>query len=80
MHPINNRMGLNPKQLKLKPKEKTKKTIKKSMIRVLIQAVNPLDHHAQDLQMVHHVLVQRVDLKIILVLQQRINITAERSI
>ncbi len=77
---LNNRMVLNPKQRKQNLKEKTKKTIKKSMILALIPAMNHQDHHALDLQMVHHALDQKVDLKIIQGPRLRINITAERSI
>jgi len=50
------------------------------MTLALIPAMNHQDHHALDLQMVHLVLVQKVDLKIIQGPRQRINITAERSI
>ena len=77
---LNNRMVLNLKQRKRNLKEKTKKTIKKSMILALIPAMNHQDHHALDLRTVHHALDQKVDLKIIQGPRQRINITAERSI
>ena len=79
MHRIYNSLGLNHKQCNLRSKETTKKTIKKSTIQNLIQAILLKGLHVQGPQVGHHVLDPRVDPKTTQGPQLKTNIIAEKS-